>query len=272
MKSFKNKILAILILLTFAFNLFISASCGANDGNDPFYEEEHRKAKDKPIDIQRRLINTGYYTSLDDIYNYTSCAEQGSLTPGDFMYADFNADGQILNDNSDQVPMQHDNYPQTTYGWSLGFSWKNFDVSMMWYGVLGVYKNLIGDMLWDLQYGTSGNYYARPNVLNRWTPETAATATKPALHALPAANTYNQRGSTYTYQDASYLRMKTFEVSYSLSKKLINRFGMSKCQIYTNGNDLFTFTNFSKYIDPESNSVSLYPLVKRYNVGIRIGF
>jgi TonB-linked SusC/RagA family outer membrane protein len=241
--------------------------------NDPYLMEEYQRKAGKPIDYQTRLGVAGYYGSLDDIYNYASVSEQTSLTPGDFMYIDYNADGTVIYDDlNDRMPMEKQNYPRTTYGWSMGFSWKNFDFSMMWYGVLGVYKNVADELLWDLRFGQVENYFANPDVLNRWTPETASTASKPALHASTVASQYNQRGTTYNYRNASYLRLKNIEAAYTFDQSLTGKIGMSKFQIYVNANNLLTFTGFNKYIDPESNSTSLYPLVRRYNIGLRIGF
>ncbi len=240
--------------------------------NDGLLEEEYRKFAGKPIDVQRRLGVAGYYTSLDDIFNYTSNAEQRRLIPGDFMYIDYNADGVVLDNETDKLLMKEQNYPRQTYGWSLGGSWKNFDFSMMWYGVSGVYKNIAPEMLWDLRFGRTGNYSAYPDVVNRWTPETASYATKPALHSNSDSRMYNERSSTYVYQSASYLRLKSVELSYSLDKRYIDKVGMSKCQLYVSGNNLLTFTQFNKSIDPESNKATLYPMVRRYNVGIRVGF
>jgi TonB-linked SusC/RagA family outer membrane protein len=260
------------------FRYWIKVNFSTNENrvverNDPFMMEEYLRKAGKPIDYQTRLGVAGYYGSLDDIYNYASAVEQTTLLPGDFMYIDYNADGTIIYDDlNDRMPMEKQNYPRTTYGWSMGFSWKNFDFSMMWYGVLGVYKNVADELLWDLRFGQVENYFANPDVLNRWTPETALTASKPTLHALTASSQYNQRGTTYNYRNASYLRLKNMEVAYTFNQRLIGKVGMSKCQIYVNANNLLTFTNFNKYIDPESNSASLYPLVRRYNIGLRIGF
>ena len=241
--------------------------------NDAPGEVEYRKLAGKPIGCPTRLLQVGYYASLDDIYNYTGSVDQRTLIPGDFMYADYNVNGTITDaDSADPVPMEYQNYPRHTYGWSLGFSWKNFEFSMMWYGVFGVYKNLNGDILWDLQDGYVGNFFANPDVLNRWTPATASTATKPALHSVPTSATYSHKASTYLYRDASYLRLKNLEIAYSINPRYISKLTMSKCQFYVNGNNLLTFTKFSKFIDPEGNATNVYPLVMRVNVGVRIGF
>lgn len=241
--------------------------------NDPTNSPQYQKYAGKPIDYRTKLISVGYYSSLDDIFNYATpnnAATQTLLVPGDMMYADYDANGVI--EDVDAVPMKYNNYPQQTYSFSLGFDYKGFGFSALFYGVEGVYKDLNGIMLWDFQEAGIGNYFANPNVSMAWTPATAAMAEKPALHYTDAARSYSQKASTYTFRNASYLRLKTVEISYLFSQKVLKHIGVSKLQLYANGNNLLTFTPFDKRTDPELNSAVLYPLVKRYNFGARLSF
>lgn len=241
--------------------------------NDPANMEEYLKSAGKPIGWQTKLQSNGYYQSLDDIYNYATANTPGTqknLIPGDLMYLDYNADGKI-DGTYDKVPMQYNNYPQNTYGGSVGVRYKAFQISAMIYGVLNVYKDVDNTMLWDLALGNAGNYIANPNVVDRWTPKNAATAVKPSLHS--DYRSYSMTGgTTYSYQNASYLRLKNLEVSYDIKANYLRKIGVKNIQIYSSANNLITFTNFNKQLDPEGNSVSLYPLVRRYNIGTRITF
>ncbi len=54
--------------------------------------------------------------------------------------------------------------------------------------------------------------------LDRWTPETAATAKYPALHYGTHDNNKNGNSSLFLY-DASYLRLKNVEIGYNVSPK-----------------------------------------------------
>lgn len=56
------------------------------------------------------------------------------LEPGDFKYVDQNKDGKI--DNKDRVTLGS-YIPNFNYGINLGFSYKNFDFSMVMQGVAG---------------------------------------------------------------------------------------------------------------------------------------
>ncbi|MCX6309246.1 MAG: TonB-dependent receptor [Bacteroidia bacterium] len=241
--------------------------------NDAANLEQYLKYAGKPIGVVTKLQSNGYYQSLDDIFNYATANNSGTqknLVPGDLMYLDYNADGKI-DGTFDKVPMQYNTYPQNTYGGSVGIRYKGFQISAMMYGVFNVYKDVDNTMLWDLAQGNSGNFIANPNVVDRWTPENAATAVKPSLHS--DYRSYSMTGgTTYSFQNASYLRLKNLEISYDIKAEYLRRLGVKNIQVYSSGNNLFTITSFNKQLDPEGNSVSLYPLVRRYNIGTRITF
>lgn len=241
--------------------------------DDPANRPDYMKYAGKPIGVINKLHVAGYYQSLDDIYNYAKAnnvSTQNKLVPGDFMYIDYDANGEI-NHTNDKIPSLYNNYPQNTYGVTLGLKYKSFQVNTMFYGVINVYKDVDGQMLWDLSEGNAESYIANPDVIGRWTIENAAHATKPALHSDYTG--YSMiGGTTYSFQNASYMRLKNLELAYDLDKKLINKLGMRNVQIYANANNLFTITKFNKQLDPEGNSSGLYPLVRRYNIGTRITF
>ena len=259
------------------FSYWMKANYAINENRIVYKDDalgipQYRKDEGKPIGYQNRYQSNGYYQSLDDIYNYSTANDgttQGKLIPGDLMYLDYNSDGKI--DSFDKIPMLYNNYPQNTYGATLGIRYKQFQVNAMFYGVIDVYKDVDGNMLWDLANGAQGNYIANPNVIDRWTAENAATAVKPALHS--DFRSYSMiGGTTYSFQNAAYLRLKNLEFSYDFKAKMLKKVGIRNLQLYANANNLFTITKFNKQIDPEGNSVSLYPLVRRYNIGTRISF
>lgn len=241
--------------------------------NDPYKLDNYLKNEGKPIDVQRNLLVTGYYTSLDDIYNgptANNVATQNKLIPGDLLYADYNADGKIQ-DYEDKVPMKELSYPTATYGFSGGLNYKGFGMSFNFYGVTNISKQVDGNLFWDLEDGNAGTFSANTDVIHAWTPDNANNATKPALHS-DFRNYSMRNGTTFLFQDASYLRLKNLELNYLIPKKILKNMGISKLQIYANGNNLLTFTKYFKIIDPEQSGAFVYPLIKRYNLGFRISF
>lgn len=258
------------------FRYFVRANVAANENrivfrNDGVNTEEHLKQAGKPIGFQSKYINAGYFQDMNDVFNYTaSSANQGTWIPGDVIYADYNIDREI--DSKDQVVTQNLTYPLTNYGFTIGGSYKGFALNMRFYGVANVNKDVPDMILYDNLSGGTGVYRVGTTALSRWTPETAATATKPVNHFTTTANAYNRLPSNYDYRDASYLRLKNVELSYTVSKNMIERFNMSKLQFYVNGNNLMTWTNLQDGLDPEAKKVNAYPLIRRYNLGLRASF
>lgn len=241
--------------------------------NDPIHRADYLKYAGKPINVQNKLIVAGYYNSLDDIYNGATAnnvTTQSRLVPGDFMYVDYNADGKIQ-DSDDQVPVKDLKYPLSTFGFSAGLNYKGFALSVVFYGVGQVSRDVDNNILWDLGGGNYGIYSSTPEVNQTWTQANALTAKKPVLHSDYGA--YSMRGATtYSCQDASYVRLKNCELSYTFKNKALEFLKISKFQIYANGNNLLTFSNYNKNIDPEQGGTNVYPIVKSYTTGLRISF
>ena len=110
--------------------------------------------------------------------------------------------------------------------------------------------------------------------LNRWTPETAATATYPALHFGVNNNNKNNSSSLFLY-DRNYVRLKTVEIGYSLPRNLLQKMKVSKLRVYAQGMNLLTWDKLSKIgMDPETREGEgdWYPVQKVFNFGIDISF
>lgn len=240
--------------------------------DDPNKLDEYLKVAGKPIGSEGLLkyIAVGNLANIDDIFNYsTSIINNGTqdrLVPGDLVYMDYNSDGFI--DSKDKAPVSHMNYPLTSYGLTLGFNYKGLGLNAQFYGVTGVYKEQIGNLLWDFP---NSLVKAQPNTLDRWTEEDVKSIeiVRPSVHL---TNNYNSQQSTYTYTNHSYLRLKNLEINYNLPKQIVKLLGLSKCQIYVNANNLFTISKVDNRRDPETGSGSVYPIVRRYNVGARLSF
>jgi len=161
-------------------------------------------------------------------------------------------------------------YPLNTYSLDLGLQYKGWALSVKSYGVSDINKHLDPLVLWDNWNGQRGQYKAWPNVTERWTPENAGSAEKPALHSEHIG--YSRSTSTYTYRSASYVRLKNVELSYHFQEKLLNKIGLKRLQVYANGNNLYTWSSLPDKIDPEARGAGIHPLVKRMNVGFRASF
>lgn len=217
-------------------------------------------------------IADGFYESYEEIrsiQNPISSFGTSTLMPGDIKYKDINGDGII--DFKDQVPIGYSSIPQITYSISAGFSYKGFDLNLMFQGAGNV--SYIPGSENRIQFFENKNAFT--TVENRWTPATASTATYPVLHSpdYNVSNSHNFQNSTFWTWDASYIRLKNVEIGYSLPIKTVKKLGLSKTRIYLNGQNLWTFDKLN-FVDPEAagGRLLLYPMMKIYNLGLNITF
>ncbi len=205
----------------------------------------------------------GFFSNKEEIENHAK--QFGQVIPGDIRYRDLN-DDQVIDDN-DAGPIGKTNVPEKFYGINLGMSWKGFDLSCLFQGASGSNVMLSDQAAYEFVEGKN----VLRHHLNRWTPETAASASYPVLHY--GYNNNNHRPTSFFLKDASYIRLKNAEIGYTFRKlKLTKTKQFNSLRIYTNGMNLFTWDKIGGSYDPETRSGSgnNYPQQKVYNFGLSV--
>ena len=73
-------------------------------------------------------------------------------------------------------------------------------------------------------------------------------------------------------QDATFLRLKSAEIGYTLPENISRKVFTDKFRVYLSGTNLLCWSHF-KLWDPEMAGNGLgYPLQRVINVGLNIGF
>lgn len=190
---------------------------------------------------------------------------QSDPQPGDVIYVDQNHDGTI--DDNDKIDLGNGT-PDFTYGFNLGFSYKNFDFSLNAYGAAG---NQIVQSLRN--QSTKANYTSA--ILERWTGE----GTSNRMPRVTDTN-INWQFSDLYIQDGDYLRISNITLGYDFAK-LINLKAISQARLYVQVQNAFTFTKYDG-MDPEigygtSDWVSgidlgYYPRPRTFLVGVNLKF
>ncbi|QXV65612.1 TonB-dependent receptor [Mucilaginibacter sp. 21P] len=212
----------------------------------------------------------GRYTNYQDILNNNQFVSRNAVV-GDYIYQDWNGDGQITGD--DVHPIAYNSAPLTNFGLTIGGSYKGFDFNMVWQGATGVtvsYQEQLNIPLWGggsaLAMFMDRYHPTDPNA-DPYNPNTVWT---PGNYAL--TGTTADVNSMFNIQDASYVRLKSAEIGYSLSPGAIKKIGIKGARIFVNGYNVLTFTGV-KYLDPEHPSSTygyLYPLNKTFSLGVNV--
>lgn len=190
----------------------------------------------------------GFWQDEDEIEQANMGAPSGTFQDGAavgrFRYADVTGDGEITPDDRTFLG---DPNPDFTYGINLGVNYKDFDLSMFWYGSQG------NDIWNQVRYWTDffpSFVGAKSNtaVSNSWTPDNR-DARAPIQENTSSFSTDNVPNSYYV-EDGSYLRLRNLQVGYTLSADFAQRIGVRNLRLYVQGNNLVTFTGYSGP-DPE---------------------
>ncbi|WP_430932142.1 SusC/RagA family TonB-linked outer membrane protein [Saccharicrinis sp. 156] len=208
----------------------------------------------------------GYYISEEEINQTTYSGATPRL--GDLKYKDLNEDGNIGAEDKDVIG--YPTVPRINYSSRFSFSYKGFDLSLMFQGAAQVTKNFTAAGVWE--YGDPGYYFAYQK--NAWTQERWDNGEEISYPALSSykRNTNHTINSYYT-TDVSYLRLKNAEFGYTFSKNLCSKLGIEKVRVYTNGSNLITWANnrFS-HLDPEIGRSPLIPITQIFNFGVNVTF
>ena len=189
------------------------------------------------------------------------------VSAGDLKIIDRNGDG-VIND-MDQGYLGTPNFPETMFGLRAGITHKGWSFSMMLQGASDFSINKRTNKSPTPQRGSVLDF-----VMKRYTPERYEEGADVEFPRLVATNNNWALNGSYWYQDATYLRLKNVEVSYTFdsSRNFINNLGLDNIRLFANGMDLLTFSGID-YLDPETTNGQLrYPRSKVINLGIQAQF
>lgn len=192
----------------------------------------------------------------------------GGLKPGDCVYVDLNGDGVI--DADDISAKGYSNAPEYTIGMTLGFRYKKLDLNMQLTGAWHS-SRLLEETFREPMGDTNSKGLLLSQYEDRWTPETASSASLP--RATMTGKTNNTASSTLFLKNARYLRMKNVEIGYNFDFPFMKRAKITTFRVFANGYNLFTIDKLD-ITDPESRTSSRpsYPLTKVYNFGLKLAF
>ncbi len=183
---------------------------------------------------------------------------------GDYIFKDINNDGVINEKDRDYIGNPN---PDITFGITNTFAFKGFDVSILLTGSYGndvanyqrrwlenprENTNLLSSALGYAQLGlidpTGPNDYRNVQIVG-------GDPYMPRIAASSAASASNYRFSDRFIEDASYVRVKNISIGYNLPKSLYSKYGISNIKVYSNAQNVLTFTKYKGY-DPEVGSLN----------------
>lgn len=221
------------------------------------------------VGLAKKYIWTGEFYTQEEVDNPNTAKPSGSIKAGWLKYKDL--DGNNIINQDDMAYTGNPNVPNTVIGVTLGFDYKGFSISAL------LQSNLNGESYTGFDMAVPFKTQLQKFHQNRWTPETATTATFPALTTTFAGTYMNPEGnlSTFWATSTNFLRMRSAEIAYQVPAGFVDKLGLAAVRIYSNAYNVFTISDFYKkyQYDPEvaSNVYGyVYPTTRLINMGISV--
>lgn len=222
----------------------------------------------------------GLFTSLDQLnkapiqFDQTVGTEAGQTYLGDVKYVDINGDGKIS--DADRTIIGDPN-PKLNIGFTNNFKYKNFDLSVFLYSVLG---NDVMNLTRRNGTQNSTLYYNQFKEATDYWTEDNPNAKYPRL--INSTSNRNLEISDRYIEKGDYLRIQNVTFGYTFSPDTLSTLKMSKIRIYGTIQNLYTFTDYKGY-DPEIGLYNQnpllngidngrYPTPRTYSIGVNLEF
>ncbi|MDO5980227.1 SusC/RagA family TonB-linked outer membrane protein [Flavivirga spongiicola] len=241
-------------------------------------------------------VTDGYYT-IDDFVDGTLDAnlngdnrqlkdgvvafESGAIPyPGDVKYVDLDGDGIVTDgENTLENPGDRKIIGNSRRGYIFGLngnaSYKGFDFSFALSGVGKRDRNLTGAKAWPY-IGQFDDMFKHQ--LDIWTPDNQ-DAFYPRIYGNNANFSgdrgnygHSRRTQTKYLRDASYIRINNITLGYSLPRDILEKIKFTKIRLFVSGENLHTFHQLPKGIDPDVNADGAYPVMKNIAIGAQLSF
>lgn len=181
------------------------------------------------------------------------------VEPGKVKIVDMNNDGKI--DAEDRHIIHRD--PKFVASIFTSLECKGFDFFMDWYSVYG--RKIQNAHLYDSNRGGSLQGKLNGVKVNYWTPDNPSNEWPRPTH-----NSNVNYQSSLAIQNASYLRLRSITLGYTIPAKITRQAKIKNVRLYVTATNLLTFTDFLSY-SPEFTPAG-YPEPKQYTVGANFTF
>lgn len=191
---------------------------------------------------------------------------------GHYKYKDVDGNGYIDSNDRTYIGSPH---PDFTAGLSLNLDYKGIFFSATLYTSVG--NDVVNYVSRFIDYTQFESGKSHRRLYESWgSPYLNGDNSKATMPIIYSNDTPHQQPSTAFIEDGSFLRLKTMRVGYDVNRLLKNK--LSSLQIYFQGSNLFTLTNYSG-LDPELAGAGInmgvdqgaWPTPKQFMFGITFG-
>ncbi len=199
----------------------------------------------------------GLYRTEEDL---NDGIDQPGKGIGRIRYQDLTGDNVI--DDNDRDWLGSDQ-PSFVGGLNIALGYKNFDCAFYFNGLVrDAWNN--SKFYTDFWQLWTGNHSTR--LFDAFDPVNNPNGTIPMLTSTNGND--EGRPSDYFIEDGSYIKLKNFQIGYTLPKNLLAKAKISNVRIYFQAQDLFTIT---RYTGPDPEALGYpYPIPRTFAFGLNV--
>lgn len=214
------------------------------------------------------FANTGIKLQVGKPYGEFYYVRSAGVDPRDGMQMWYDTDGNKTKIFSDDYAVftGKQSYAPWAGGFNFTFGWKGLSVGAQFSWMADKWTvNNDRFFLTNPLFATSGNVAA--SLLDMWT-------TPGQITDVPSFESARQFDTSFL-EDASFLRLKNLQISYSLPRTWLRKTGViDGFRVFAIGRNLLTFTKYTGY-DPEADTnvqLGRYPNSTQYTFGVELTF
>ncbi|MDD4991826.1 MAG: SusC/RagA family TonB-linked outer membrane protein [Paludibacter sp.] len=211
-------------------------------------------------DAFRGLTFTGFFAS--DAQAQSAHQQYGTIRRGDMSYLDLDGNGYV-NDNDMSVLGNYN--PRFTEKLNLNFGFKNFSLLIATQSQLGYNWVMSSTENRNPYFWVDGNTKYSEMVLNRWTDQTATTASYPRLTAQTSTN--NFINSNFWIRNGDYFSIGKLQLNYMVTKRMLRDTFIKDVNIYLNGSNLLFLAQ-----DAALRQTNSYIQTRNFSLGVKMSF
>ena len=219
--------------------------------------------------LEGHVLGAEQYFQAIGIFRTQDEVDKAAVYPGtkvgDLQYADRDGDGKIT--ANDMYTANKTSTPEVMFGLNASFNYKNFS---FWANFAGATR------VWQYYHVNArvALNQLEDVIVNRYTPG-SMDSKYPRLPTVQFGLTGEVDGLTSDFwlKDASYIRLRTLELGYTLPNHFLSALKIQTFRLYVNGQNLFTIDRV-KWADPENTNrgANYYPQSKIFNIGANLSF
>lgn len=227
---------------------------------DEIHNNDYQYLVGKPTDTYWGLKSLGFFST--DAEAIAARQSFGTIRRGDIKYEDLDGNGFI--DDNDKTAIGNSS-PRIMSDLNFSLGYKGFTLFVNMSSRLGYDWMMSTTETPNNYFWVDGSKKYSEIVLNRWTDQTAATATYPRLTAQTSQN--NFRTSDFWKVNGNELTLSRVQLSYDLPTQMFKNTFIKGISAYMRGNNLLMLAEKAML-----RQTSIYVSTRNFSLGFKISY